>query len=166
MTPGIWRRLFEWNKGTKLLVSVSYTAVLFVLSSAPDSKGSEDPNSLVSSQTQNLLHFPAYGILAVLCSITFSAFGFSRLSNVLASFVLASGFGAFTEVYQGWVPGRFPSFSDFVVDLAGILVFLGVYQRFMASRPDRYPNATAWREQDDAPRPSLLENHADRDQSD
>ena len=48
---------------------------------------------------------------------------------MLLALVLALTYAALNEFYQAWVPGRFPLFTDFLLDIAGILFFIWFYHR-------------------------------------
>ncbi len=43
------------------------------------------------------------------------------------AFLVASGYGVLTELNQIWVPGRFPSAFDVMLNVAGSLIFIWLY---------------------------------------
>ncbi len=111
---------------TPLIVTLSYMYVLFMLSSIP---GGENGHvmDLVSSTGANMLHVPAYGLLALLWIFTVRNHGVSELRSMYVAFILASGYGALTELHQIWIPGRFPSTLDVMSNIAGSLIFVWLY---------------------------------------
>lgn len=112
-----------------LFISLSYMAFLFFMSSLPG-EGSENILSSVTPTFQNLLHLPAFGLLTLFLIWTFQNYRCrDRLSIVLGMFI-AGLYGAGLELYQSMVPGRFPSMSDFFLNLAGIFLFAWMSSRF------------------------------------
>jgi hypothetical protein len=107
-------------------------AALFLLASIPDcgetTHFAERLLALVPPSAQNLLHIPAYGLLAILWIFVLRAHGISERWRLYVALPLASIYGGITELYQLSVPGRFASVSDFLFDTAGILVFAWLYQ--------------------------------------
>ncbi len=106
------------------LVTLSYMCVLFILSSIP---GGRENGPLVSSTLANMLHVPAYGLLALLWIFTLRDHGVTEHRSMCVAFLEASGYGALTELHQVWVPGRFPSASDVMFNVAGSLIFIWLY---------------------------------------
>ena len=47
------------------------------------------------------------------------------------------------EISQIWVPGRFPSATDFFVNVAGILLFVWVYQQMKMGAGNREQQAAS-----------------------
>lgn len=84
----------------------------------------EDLPALVLYTDDNLMHFLTFLLLTLL---SFQAFFNSRFSlfrqNAVGKAALFSTFyGAFLEWLQTSVPGRTGSFSDWIVDLLGVLL--------------------------------------------
>ena len=100
--------------------------VLFIFSSIP---GGENGHlrDLISSTVANILHIPAYGLLALLWIFTLRDHGVTEHRSMCVAFLVASGYGALTELHQVWVPGRFPSASDVMFDVVGGLIFIWLY---------------------------------------
>jgi len=109
---------------TALIVTLSYMCVLFILSSIP---GGRENGPLVSAKVANMLHIPAYGLLALLWIVTLRDRGVTEHQSIWVAFLVASAYGAFTELNQVWIPGRFASSSDVMFDVAGILIFIWLY---------------------------------------
>lgn len=117
-----------------LTVTIAYMAFLMILSSVPDVPGTGNPLEAVSPWVQNLLHMPAFGLLVLLLIITFHSRGLSEHRSIIFALTASTAYGAFTEIYQFWIPGRFPSVIDFIFDLAGILLFTVLFMLFMKGR--------------------------------
>jgi hypothetical protein len=110
-----------------LVVTLSYMCVLFILSSIPDTGENGHLMDLASSTAKNMLHAPAYGLLALLWIFTLRDHAVTEHRSMCVAFLVASGYGALTELNQVWVPGRFPSASDVMFDVVGSLIFIWLY---------------------------------------
>lgn len=82
--------------------------------------------STAEQVVSNLLHIPAFAVLTFLWIKAFQLENIGRDSrNKRALAWLLAGlvcFGALTEFQQSFVPGRFASFMDFLLNSIGILV--------------------------------------------
>ncbi len=109
-----------------VVVTLSYMCVLFILSSIP---GGENGHvmELVSPTVANIVHIPAYGLLALLWIFTLRDHGVTDHRSMGVAFLVASAYGALTEIHQVWVPGRFPSALDVMSNIAGGLIFIWLY---------------------------------------
>ena len=105
------------------MVTLGYMCVLFILSSIPGGR----ENGLVSTRVANMLHVPAYGLLALMWIFTLRDHGVTEHRSMCVAFLVASGYGALTELHQAWIPGRFPSAFDIMLNVAGSLMFIWVY---------------------------------------
>ncbi len=104
-------------------------AVIFMLSSIPDTGDTGQVTAFVSPTIQNILHLPAYGLLGLLWILTLRTRGFPENKSVWLAILLSSVYGGLMEFYQIWVPGRFPSATDFFVNVSGILLFTLLYKQ-------------------------------------
>lgn len=115
-----------------ILMPLSYMGMLFLIASIPDTGGAtsiaEHLLALVPPTVQNLLHIPAYGLLAPLWIFVLRARGMSERWSLYVTLPSAFAYGGITELYQASVPGRYPSVSDFLYDTVGILLFVWLYQ--------------------------------------
>ncbi len=109
---------------TALIVTLSYMCVLFILSSIP---GGRENGPLVSATVADVLHVPAYGLLALLWIFTLRDHGVTEQRSMYVAFLVASAYGALTELNQVWIPGRFPSAFDLMFNGAGSLIFIWLY---------------------------------------
>lgn len=103
--------------------------LVFAISAIPDIESTHGVLKVVPNTVQNLLHIPAYGLLALLWIRALMAHGMAEQRAIFIAFLLASGYGALMEFAQAWIPGRFPSLSDFIFDLTGVLLFIYLYRQ-------------------------------------
>lgn len=108
--------------------------VLFILSSIPGFEESGDLFGL-SARVANMLHVPAYGLLALLWVFTLRDYGVTEYRSMCVAFLVASAYGALTELHQVWVPGRFPSALDVMFNVAGSVIFIWLYWWLKLPRP-------------------------------
>ncbi len=107
-----------------LIVTLSYMCVLFILSSIP---GGRENVLLTSPTVANIAHVPAYGLLALLWIFTLRDHGITKHRSMYVAFLVASAYGALTELNQVWIPGRSPSVLDVMSNIAGSLIFIWLY---------------------------------------
>ena len=114
-------------------------AGLFALSSIP---GTPEPDSGRLAQSlawtppalQNLLHLPAYGLLAWLWArlLIHTRLPRSRLLGLALALTLA--YALFDEWHQSLVPGRYPSATDLLANALGATIALALF-RYRRLRP-------------------------------
>lgn len=117
---GFAKRAIQWGPVGLWMI------VIFVLSSQPG--GPTEP-----PLPDYVLHFTAYGILGAL---TYRAAGGSRRACLVAS-ATGAVYGVSDELHQAFVPGRDPSVTDWIADLAGssaIPLLLHLCRRYMDRR--------------------------------
>ncbi len=120
-----------------LVFTLGYMCVLFILSSIPG--GGENEHLFLSSRVTNMLHVPAYGLLALLWIFTLRNHGVTEHRSMCVAFLVTSAYGALTELHQVWVPGRFPSASDVMFNVAGSLIFIWLYWWLSGERRVKSP---------------------------
>ena len=116
-----------WQRLALCTILIGYMVVVFILSSMPDTGNMLQLINVINPSVRKLLHAPVYGFVGPLWVHALRTYGFSERWSMLLAFVLASTFAALNEFYQAWVPGRFPLFTDFLLDVAGILFFIWLY---------------------------------------
>jgi len=82
---------------------------------------------LMSPTVANIAHVPAYGLLALLWIVTLRDRGVTEHRSMYVAFLVASAYGALTELNQVWIPGRFASASDVMSNIVGSLIFVWLY---------------------------------------
>jgi len=121
-----------FSRRLSMVVPVLYMGLILVGASIPAENGEAGSHRLhfllLPSLLQNLVHIPAYGLLAFLWRWCLNAYVKARTAVVLA-LVLTIGFGIFQEWYQTFVPGRYGSVSDVVLDGIGAFMGLWAYNR-------------------------------------
>ena len=73
----------------------------------------------ISATLGNSLHVPLYYLLGMFWLLAFEWRRFRGLKASLLAFVLATVFGAIDEYHQSFVPGRYPSVMDGLLDGLG-----------------------------------------------
>ena len=101
---------------------------IFVMSSIPDTDDAGYLEEFASPAIQNLLHIPAYGLLALLWIFTLRGHGLSTQRSILLAILLSAAYGTIIEIWQILIPGRFGSVTDFLLNLTGILLFTWGYK--------------------------------------
>jgi hypothetical protein len=114
--------LYRW------LISLAFVAIIVALSIVP---GRAQPGDTVFSwlvlntaaPVQKALHVAVYAALVVLWMWTFEAIG-SRAFRALLSVFLAMVLGAVLEWYQLYVPGRYGTLTDVLLNGVGAVAGL------------------------------------------
>jgi nitroreductase len=112
-------------------------AVLYWLSALPGTPLPDDPEIYalfywISPSLQNALHVPAYAALAWAWHWALRAWLRVSGAQAIGACAIASAYGVFDEWHQSFVPGRYASFTDVVLDVAGAA--LGIWLAAWASR--------------------------------
>ena len=84
---------------------------------------------------QNLLHIPAYAVLAILLFQLLRIYKVEGRKRIVLLVACAVGFGLLNELIQLAVPGRYPSLVDMVLNVIGILVGAWLYSVIEKGRP-------------------------------
>lgn len=118
-------------------VPVLMMAVLYWLSSLPGTPLPDDPELYalfywISPSLQNALHVPAYAVLAGAWRWVLGAWLRSSSAQTIGACAIAVAYGVFDEWHQSFVPGRYGSFTDVALDVAGVA--LGLWLAAWASR--------------------------------
>ncbi|WP_432821244.1 VanZ family protein [Trichloromonas sp.] len=111
---------------------------IFLLSSVP---GEVDDGILkiltaLDPKLQNLLHIPLFALLQVLWLRAIVKGGLASWKNVLLCLGITLGYGLFDEIHQMFVPGRYASLLDVLLNLLGaVLGTLGFWWATRKSHP-------------------------------
>jgi len=100
------------------------------LSSLPGTPMPDDPALYglfywVPPSAQNALHVPAYAALAWSWCWTLGAWLRVPAARAIGACAIASAYGVFDEWHQSFVPGRYASLTDVMIDIAGVV--LGIW---------------------------------------
>jgi VanZ family protein len=112
MSPTLRRRL-------AFSAVLTVMAVIFVVSGQPKT----DPNDLlwnVPDALQNLLHIPAYALIAATWCLTLPRWREWRTSVLIVALCVA--FGALDEWHQSFTPGRHADLHDLLHNAVGAIV--------------------------------------------
>ncbi len=115
------------------LPPVLWAAFILVLTSLPGSVVPDVGN--VPSGTDKVLHAAIYAVLAWLLVRVFDPSGLDWTKYLLLMLGIAM-FAAADEWHQSFIPGREPSFGDWVADVAGAAV--GVTIGVLSRRREQY----------------------------
>jgi VanZ family protein len=109
--------------------------LMFVLSSIPMDGESEHFEFVMrlTPTVQNLLHIPLFGLLAYLWLNALTKNGCPAKKKLIITIIITLGYGLLDEFHQTFVPGRYGSLIDILLNLGGIL--MGILFFFIA--PER-----------------------------
>jgi VanZ family protein len=105
------------NRPTYIALTIIYIALLAYFSVRPP-VGHEGSNA-ARQMFYNMMHIPAYAGLAFL---VLRCFGKNNLKVYISSFIIVILVGVFFEYLQSFVPGRFASMSDVLLNVVGAVV--------------------------------------------
>jgi hypothetical protein len=136
-----------------LAVSAILGYMLLLTGLAVASPGAGFAGSLISfvpESWRDWAHVPAYGMLSWLAIHGFCRRGWPLRYALLCGILLTTVFGLWTEVAQGFAPGRETSLQDLLHDtaggmMAGVMV-LAQYRQFRRVSLSKRPRATGLRE--------------------
>ncbi|MDX9710100.1 MAG: VanZ family protein [Trichloromonas sp.] len=114
--------------------------LIFVLSSIPGrvEEGMFRVLTDLGPTWQNLLHIPVFALVQYLWLRGFALNGKTGPATVALSFCLTLGYGAFDELHQYFVPGRYASFLDVLLDGGGAVlgaVGFGLFRKMSGHNP-------------------------------
>lgn len=120
-----------------IVVPLLMMATLYWLSSIPGIPSPDDPAHYalfywISPSLQNALHVPVYACLAWAWQWALGAWLSVPISQTICACAIALAYGVFDEWHQSFVPGRYGSFTDVALDVAGIV--FGLWLAAWASR--------------------------------
>lgn len=103
------------------VVTIAYALALAAASLLPG--GSRAPGEWdlrITPVVQNTFHVPAYGVLGILAIACMPGASRPGKAATLAAALACAGYGALLELAQCIVPGRIGSFSDTLLNAAGV----------------------------------------------
>jgi VanZ family protein len=126
---------------------VIWMAVIFVFSHQTGQQSGQLSNSLARlltkilqrpddpaaiSRLEGILRMLAHGgvffILGLLTCWAFSETSTAHLRNALLTFIVCALYAASDELHQVFIPGRAGQLSDYLIDLAGVVLAIILYQ--------------------------------------
>jgi len=125
------RFIFSANFGalmqnlSRYLLPLGYMIVLFCVSSIPGHVMEVTPGfRLLTPNWQNLLHVPVYGGLALSWCWALETHLTAARSRLIAAFTLTVMYGIVDETWQLYIPGRYGSITDLVLNALGAVLAL------------------------------------------
>jgi len=125
------------SKHNLYLLPLLYMAGLFCVNTlAPDSN-ERIAGIYLSRYLQDSLHIPIYTGLFMLWVIAFANRGLLSGAAVRLAVAITVGYGIFEEISQVFIPGRFGSVGDVLLDAIGCFLGLIVYKRFKTFKSEQ-----------------------------
>ena len=115
-----------------MLVPIIYMIIIFILSTMSGTSnviGSD--SSFLIEILYNFLHIPVYSLLALLWMITLRSNGESLGKAGLHTVTISLAYAAFIEFNQSFVPGRYATLGDFILNTIGCVCGLLIYIKFL-----------------------------------
>lgn len=142
-------RLALWAPAPRWFLALPLTAMaaLLALSSVPGVISPDDPAVYtlflwVPPTLQNLAHVPAFLVLALLWRHALSAW-LAPPAAVLWTLGLCAAFAVLDEWYQTFVPGRYGSATDVLLDFTGALLGVALYAALARRYSPHTPSAVS-----------------------
>lgn len=111
----------HWKSLLSVTALCAFTALLAYASLMPVARESGLGATKARRIVNNLLHVPAYAVLALLWMATLAAWGSSPRSALAWSGLIAFAFGLLMEAAQDFIPGRGTSLMDAGLNAAGVV---------------------------------------------
>ena len=111
-----------------------YMVFIFVLSSIPGQRDKLAGDTFIRQAIQNFLHIPLFGVLAFLWMRAFIKNRIEFKKAVTYTLIITLSYAALDEFHQSFVPGRYTSFADFILDTIGCIGGLSVYRLGLAAK--------------------------------
>ena len=106
---------FEKNRGISLVITVIMAIIIFYISSLTFSAGRG------TGYLSYIYHFTAFSYLALFLLISLTK-GNSAKNLIIIGIIIAIIYGILDEIHQYFIPGRYPSFKDILINSLGILI--------------------------------------------
>ena len=116
----------------RILLPLGYMAAIYALSSISDDQPDTLAGALflwVTPQWQNLLHVPLYAGLTLSWIWALGAFSLRRHKLLILAFLLTALWGLLDEVHQAYVPGRFASITDMLLNVSGAILAIVYFMK-------------------------------------
>lgn len=81
---------------------------------------------------QNFLHIPIFGLLAYLWLKSLAKLSISAWAKIIITLIISIFYGILDEIHQLFVPGRYCSLMDIVLNLFGVIA--GIVLFFLLRR--------------------------------
>jgi VanZ family protein len=125
----------------RLVLPLGYMGALFLLSSIPGDISAESAIGAafqwVSPNWQNLLHVPLYAGLALSWLWALAPTSLDYRNRLTITALLTTAWGVLDEAHQSFVPGRYPSWTDIMLNLLGGAIVLAHFTLRARATTDR-----------------------------
>ena len=113
----------------KLILTIVYASLLLVSSIIPGESKSRGLQFFINFNPtiQNLLHIPAYGLLAFLLIDISKEYQELKRRQILYVFIFGCFFGILNEIIQMAVPGRYAGITDVTLNTIGTCLGIFIY---------------------------------------
>lgn len=115
----IWKKMISWLEKNKIIPRI-ITALLFILIFYISSIKSFPSVGVTISTGSIIYHISIFFILALFLFISVLERKWNW-KKILLSLLIVGIYAALDELHQFFVPGRFCSFNDFLLDFTGII---------------------------------------------
>ena len=117
------------QRGRRIALLALYVSLLFASSLVPMDQKMAGLGLVLEIRpgVQNLLHIPAYMLLAILWFQVLHRYSISLRRQIILSLLLSSLIGVLNEFIQLAVPGRYSSLTDVVLNSVGIILGTVLY---------------------------------------
>ncbi|MEK6872515.1 MAG: VanZ family protein [Nanoarchaeota archaeon] len=122
-------RWFEKNRGISWLVTVIIAVLIFYISSLTFPAGGG------TGYLSYIYHFTVFSYLALFLLISITK-GKKSKSLLILGVVLAIIYGISDEIHQYFVPGRYSSFKDILINSIGVLIISIGYINYCNVKPE------------------------------
>jgi VanZ family protein len=118
-----------------IAMPVLIMGILYWLSSITGTPLPDDPAHYalfrwISPSVQNILHVPAFAALSCAWCWALRAWQRVQVVRLTAAFAITAAYGVSDEWHQSFVPGRYASLTDVVLDVGGGVLGIWVAARF------------------------------------
>ena len=114
---------FEKNRGISFLITIIIAALIFYISSLTFPAGAG------GGYLSYIYHFTVFSYLALFLLISLSG-GKPSKNLIILSLILAIVYGISDEIHQIFVPGRYYSIKDILINSLGILITSIAYTNY------------------------------------
>jgi len=103
--------------------------LIFISSSIPMDGESERLKFLMelTPTVQNLLHIPLFGLLAYLWLNALTKNRCPAKKKLIIAIIITLSYGLLDEFHQSFIPGRYASLSDIILNIIGIITGVVIY---------------------------------------
>ncbi len=109
-----------YNNYALLVPAAVYMLLIFTVSSIPDTGHAPAIILYTPKILRNLAHIPLYAGLTILLVGLIRGWGVSHRKSVVIATVIAMLYGVADEWHQSFVPGRFASLTDVLLNGVGV----------------------------------------------